>query len=96
MSLSNSHKGFSIEFDKEKLFLFNLGGECVMSSSPIEFTTESMNKIKDAAMQFKNSVSTFFKEHDVEIKDWKFGVESTNGNQIIDVGVKILVKPKKR
>ncbi len=61
---------------------------------PMEFTAERMNKIKDAAIQFKDNVSTFFKDHDVELKDWKFGVESSESNQIIDVTVKILVKPK--
>ncbi len=63
---------------------------------PVEFTAERMNKIKDAAIQFKNNVMTFFKEHDVELKDWKFGVESSDSNQVVDVTVKILVKPKSK
>ncbi len=62
----------------------------------MELTTERINKIRDAAMEFKDSVQTFFKEHDVEVKDWKFGVESSDGTQIIDVGVKIAIKPKRR
>lgn len=60
----------------------------------MELTTERMNKIRDAAMQFKDSVTSFFKEHDVEVKDWKFAVENSEANYIVDASVKLLVKPK--
>jgi hypothetical protein len=62
----------------------------------VELTTERMGKIREAAMQFKNSVSSFFKEHEVEVKDWKFAVENSEANYIVDASVKILVKPKRK
>ncbi len=62
----------------------------------MELTTERMGKIREAAIHFKESVSSFFKEHDVEIKDWKFAVENSETNYIIDASVKVLVKPKRK
>ena len=60
----------------------------------IEFTTELMNKIKQASMNFRDSIVTYFKENNVEIKDWKFAVESSESNYLVDVSVKVLIKPK--
>jgi len=57
-------------------------------------TTERMTKIKEAAMNFKDTVMNYFKDHEVELKDWKFAVENSETNYIIDASVKILVKPK--
>jgi len=60
----------------------------------IEFTTELMNKIKQASMNFRDSIVTYFKENNVEIKDWKFAVENSESNYLVDVSVKVLIKPK--
>ncbi len=38
----------------------------------------------------------YFKDHEVELKDWKFAVENSETNYIIDASVKILVKPKRK
>jgi len=62
----------------------------------VDLTAERMGKIREAAMQFKNSITSFFKEHDVEVKDWKFAVENSETNYIIDASVKVLVKPKRK
>ena len=62
----------------------------------MELTTERMGKIKEAAMHFKETVSSYFKDHEVELKDWKFAVENSETNYIIDASVKILVKPKRK
>ena len=62
----------------------------------IGLTTERMGKIKDAAMNFRDSIATFFKEHDVEIRDWKFAVENSEANYIVDASVKVVVKPKRK
>jgi hypothetical protein len=53
-----------------------------------------MNKVKESAMKFRDSIGTYFKEQNVEIKDWKFTVESSESNYLIDVSVKVLIKPK--
>jgi len=60
----------------------------------VELTTERMGKIREAAMQFKDQISSFFKEHEVEVKDWKFAVENSETNYIVDASVRIMVKPK--
>ncbi len=60
----------------------------------IEFTTEVMNKIKQSAMTFRDSIVTYFKENNVEIKDWKFTVEASENNYVVDASVKVLIKPK--
>jgi hypothetical protein len=62
----------------------------------MELTTERMGKIKEAAMHFKDTVMTYFKDHEVELKDWKFAVENSETNYIIDASVKILVKQKRK
>lgn len=65
-----------------------------MAQTAVELTTERINKIKEAATQFRNSISSFFKEHEVEVKDWKFAVENSGPDYIVDVSVKVMVKPK--
>ncbi len=60
----------------------------------IELTTELMNKIKQASMTFRDSIVTYFKENNVEVKDWKFAVENSESNYLVDVSVKVLIKPK--
>jgi len=32
----------------------------------------------------------------VEIKDWKFAVENSEANYVIDASVKVIVKPKRK
>ncbi len=64
-------------------------------SEHIEISSESMGKMKQAANQFKDTLVEYFKENNVEIKDWKFGVENSEGNYIIDATVKIKISPKK-
>jgi hypothetical protein len=57
----------------------------------VEFSSEVMNKIKQSAMNFKDSIANFFKGHSVEIKDWKFAVECTSESGCeVDVSVKYL------
>lgn len=60
-----------------------------------ELTPERMAKIKEAAKSFRDNVATFFKDYAVEIKDWKFAVENSEKNYLIDASVKVLVKSKK-
>ncbi len=64
-------------------------------SEKIDLSSEGMTKIKDAANEFKNTVVSYFKDHNVEVKDWKFAVENSDQAYIIDVAVKIAIKPKK-
>ncbi len=62
----------------------------------IELTAEGMSKIKQAATQFKDTLVAYFKEHNVEVKDWKFAVENSEANYVIDASVKIQISPKSK
>lgn len=62
----------------------------------IELSAESMGKIKQAVSDFRNTLETYFKENSVEVKDWKFAVESSESSYIIDASVKIQIKPKNK
>lgn len=42
----------------------------------IELSSEGMGKIKQAANEFKNTLVAYFKDNNVEVKDWKFAVET--------------------
>lgn len=65
-------------------------------SGKIEFSSERMEKIKQAATDFKDSVVGFFKEYSAEMKDWRFAVESGEQGTVVDVSVKVLIKPKSK
>jgi len=64
-------------------------------SEKVELSIESMSKVKQAAEEFKNTLVKYFKENIVEVKDWKFGIESAEDSHIIDATVKIKITPKK-
>jgi hypothetical protein len=61
----------------------------------VELSAEGMAKIKQVANEFKDTVVNYFKENNVEIKEWKFAVENSEASYVIDASVKIVIKPKK-
>ncbi len=61
-----------------------------------EISAERMEKIRQAASNFKDQVASFFKEYSAEMKDWRFAVESTEAGYVIDASVKVLVKQKSK
>jgi hypothetical protein len=61
-----------------------------------EFTSGQMDKIKQAATNFKDQVAGFFKDYSAEVKDWRFAVEGTEGGYVVDAQVKVLVKQKSK
>ncbi len=62
----------------------------------VEVTSESMEKIKSAASDFKDSIAGFFRDYSAEMKDWHFAVNSTEQGAVVDVSLKVLLKPKKK
>jgi hypothetical protein len=62
----------------------------------IELSAEGMNKFKQAAQDYKDTLASYFKDLNVEIKDWKFAVENSEESYIIDASVKLQLKPKKK
>jgi hypothetical protein len=61
-----------------------------------DISNEAMGKIKQAVNEFKNSLASYFKDNNVEVKDWKFAVENSESSYIIDASVKIQIKPKSK
>ena len=53
---------------------------------------------KERINEFKKAIVDFFKEGNVEVKEWRFNVEKTKeeGCCLVDVAAKILIKPKKK
>jgi hypothetical protein len=70
------------------------GGGCL--TEKVEFTSDRMEKVRQAAMHFRDTVTGFFKEHSAELKDWRFAVESGEAGYLVDVSVKVLIKPKSK
>jgi hypothetical protein len=60
----------------------------------MDISSEGMTKIKQAVNQFKDTLVEYFKENNVEVKDWKFAVENSEASYIIDASVKIKISPK--
>jgi len=58
-------------------------------------STESVEKIRQAANEFKNTVVNYFKDRNVEVKEWKFAVENSDETYTVDVAAKIVIKPTK-
>lgn len=57
-------------------------------------SAENVEKIKQAANEFKTTVLNYFKDRNVEVKEWKFAMENSEEAYIIDVAAKIVIKPK--
>ncbi len=65
-----------------------------MTENKVWISKEKMEEIRKAAADFKDSVARSLKDMNIDIKDWRFGMESHEEAVTIDVGVKILIKPK--
>jgi hypothetical protein len=65
-----------------------------MPDQSLEVSSEALGKIKQAASEFKDTLMKYFKENNVEIKDWKFAVENNEAGYVVDASVKIKISPK--
>ena len=65
-----------------------------MSDKHIDMT-ERLQKIGQTINEYKNSLTSHFKDMDVEIKDWNFAVGKQEKGYIVEVNVKLAIKPKK-
>ncbi len=57
--------------------------------------TEGLQKIGDMANQYKEALTSAFKNMDVEVKDWNFAVSKVEKQYNVEVAVKLSIKPKK-
>lgn len=63
-------------------------------SEKMEISAESIDRVKQAAMEFKDTILSHFKDNMVEVKDWKFAIENVESSYVIDAAIKIVIKPK--
>lgn len=62
----------------------------------VDMTMERMEQIRKSVAEFKDSVVSRVKDMHVDVKDWRFGMESHEEGIVVDVSVKLLIKPKKK
>ncbi len=59
-----------------------------------EIGMEKLDEIRKAAMSFKDAAAKHLKGMKVEVKDWRFGMDSNEKGVTIDITFKVLLKPK--
>jgi hypothetical protein len=57
--------------------------------------TEKLQKIGQTAQEYKDAIVNQFKDMEVEVKDWNFGVGKMDKEYIVDVTLKLVIRPKK-
>jgi hypothetical protein len=56
--------------------------------------TERLQKIGQTAQDYKDAVVAYFKDMEVDVKDWNFSVGKTENEYTVEVSVKLGIKPK--
>ena len=56
--------------------------------------TERLNKIGQTVNEYKDVLMSHFKDMDVYVKEWNFTVGKLDKEYIVEVNVKLSVKPK--
>ena len=57
--------------------------------------TEKLQEIGKTAQDYKDAILKQFKDMEVEVKDWNFAVGKKEEEYIVEVNLKVGVKPKK-
>jgi hypothetical protein len=57
--------------------------------------TERLQKIGQTAQEYKDAIVNQFKDMEVDVKDWHFSVGKVEKEYIVEVNVKLAIKPKK-
>jgi hypothetical protein len=65
-----------------------------MSEKHIDIT-ERLQKIGQTVNEYKDAITSHFKDMDVEVKDWQFTVGKLEKEYTVEVNIKIGIKPKK-
>lgn len=60
----------------------------------VEVTMDKMEQIRKAVGDFRNTVAGHVKDYHAEVKDWRFGMETKEEGVVVEVSVKLLIKPK--
>jgi hypothetical protein len=64
-----------------------------MSEKHID-VTERLNKIGQTVNEYREALMSHFKDMDVDVKEWNFTVGKLDKEYIVEVNVKLSVKPK--
>jgi hypothetical protein len=65
-----------------------------MSDKNID-VTERMQKIGETISEYRDKLVSTFKDMEVDVKDWHFAVGKAEKEYVVEVSVKLGVKPKK-
>jgi hypothetical protein len=57
--------------------------------------TEKLQKIGQTAQEYKDAIVNQFKDMEVEVKDWNFGVGKMDKEYNVDITLKLVIRPKK-
>jgi hypothetical protein len=57
--------------------------------------TEKLQKIGQTANEYKDAIVSQFKDMEVDVKDWNFAVGKVEKEYIVEVKLKLGIKPKK-
>jgi hypothetical protein len=57
--------------------------------------TEKLQKIGQTAQEYKDAIVDQFKDMEVEVKDWNFGVGKMDKEYNVDITLKLVIRPKK-
>ncbi len=60
----------------------------------VEFPAEKLEKIRKATAEFKETISSYFKDMNVEVKNWRFAIGKTEEGHTVDAEIKLIIKPK--
>jgi hypothetical protein len=57
--------------------------------------TEKLQKIGQTANDYKDAIVSQFKDMEVDVKDWNFAVGKSDKEYIVEVNLKLGIRPKK-
>ena len=57
--------------------------------------TEKLQKIGQTAQDYKDAIVSQFKDMEVEVKDWNFSVGKLEKEYVVEVNLKLGIRPKK-
>ena len=57
--------------------------------------TEKLQKMGETANEYKEAIMNQFKDMEVEVKDWNFSVGKMEKEYVVEVKLKLGIRPKK-
>lgn len=57
---------------------------------------EKLQEIGQKIGEYKDTIVTQFKDMEVDVKNWNFSVGKTESEYVLEVNLKLAIKPKKK